>query len=161
MVIAAPFLTSWTWLLGKGAIAILHSMHLHLQPTLLPGSSLRMGKAVSTAVAEGLGAALVQGVGHGGRGEFSGSVHVSALCFLLQLSPRQRSATAAQCEGHPCAGAASGPTAPRKGGLQVGAVGLGSCRLHTGALTHADILTWALLVGGDGGQHGAFGNPYF
>lgn len=71
------------------------------------------------------------------------SVHVSPLCFLLQLSQRQRNATAAQCEGHRCAGAASGPTALRKEGLQVGAVGLGSCRLCPGVLGHADILTWA------------------
>lgn len=45
-------------------------------------------------------------------------------CFLLQLSQKQRIATAAPFEGHPCAGEASEPPAPRKGGQQVSDWGL-------------------------------------
>lgn len=40
--------------------------------------------------------------------------------FLLQLSQKQRTATAAPFEGPPCAGEAFEPPAPRKGGQQVG-----------------------------------------
>lgn len=75
------------------------------------------------------------------------ALRVSPGISLLQPSQRQRSATAAPCEGPPCAGAAFGPPAPRKGGLQVGGMGprvgrgvLGSQGLRPSALPQVGVL---------------------
>lgn len=79
------------------------------------------------------------------------ALRVSPGISLPQPSRRQRSATAALCEGPPCAGAAFGPPVPRKGGLQVGGAGLrgapgvgrgvlGSQGLRPSALPQVDVL---------------------